>query len=183
MSTQSKEAIAAKHAEDFNARLRQWLGFPLTEYQYGALRQSFQSACEEAKESLEHENQELCAFINREMNMTANDPRIIELKKRIESSTAQPQRSEQEWQHKIADFVNLILHGDDEHKAWLREAGEAFMFGKPIPPSRHKRFACAYCHRGMESGVSLLRVNKLGDTPAVWVCTEHFNYEDWKPAR
>jgi hypothetical protein len=95
----------------------------------------------------------------------------------------QPRPSDEEWQHKIADFVNLILHGDDEHKAWLREAGEAFILGKSMPPPRQKRFACAYCHRGMESGVNLLRVNKLGDIPAIWICTEHFNYDDWKQAR
>jgi hypothetical protein len=51
--------------------------------------------------------------------------------------SAQPlQPKPESWQNKIADFVNLILHGDDIHKAWLREAGEAFILGKPLPPAR-----------------------------------------------
>ena len=44
--------------------------------------------------------------------------------------------SDELWQHKIADFVNGILHGDDEHRSWLREAGENFILGKPLPPPR-----------------------------------------------
>jgi hypothetical protein len=51
-------------------------------------------------------------------------------------SREQPPATDDRWKHKLADFVNLILHGDDEHKAWLREAGEAFLFGKPIPVAR-----------------------------------------------
>ncbi len=40
------------------------------------------------------------------------------------------------WQYAIADFVNAILHGDDVHKDWLREAGEAFILRKPLPAAR-----------------------------------------------
>jgi hypothetical protein len=103
---------------------------------------------------------------------------------RWDERTTEPKPATGElWQHKLADFVNLILHGDDEHKAWLREAGEAFILGNPIPPARHRQFGCAYCHRGVEAGIILLRVNKLGETPAIWICNEHFNYDDWKQAR
>lgn len=36
----------------------------------------------------------------------------------------------------ISEFVEVILHGDDEHKAWLREAADAWITGNPIPPAR-----------------------------------------------
>ena len=107
-----------------------------------------------------------------------------QLRKELAAMSDQPEPTTgEQWQHKLADFVNLILHGDDDHKAWLREAGEAFILGNPIPPARHRQFVCAYCHRGVESGIILLRVNKLGETPAIWICNEHFNYDDWKSAR
>lgn len=35
------------------------------------------------REKLEHENAVLCAFINREMKMTASDPRIAEICNKI----------------------------------------------------------------------------------------------------
>lgn len=35
-------------------------------------------------------------------------------------------------------FAKAVLHGDDEHKAWLLEAAEAFIAGKPLPPPRGK---------------------------------------------
>lgn len=85
------------------------------------------------------------------------------------------------WRDKIADFVNLILHGDDEHKTWLREAGEAFMFDRPIPTTRQKQFCCAVCKRGANEAGQLFRVSKKGDIkPVIWICQDHFNYEDWK---
>jgi hypothetical protein len=39
----------------------------------------------------------------------------------------------------IADFVCAILHGDEVHRAWLRDAGDAFITGKPIPPPRDSK--------------------------------------------
>ena len=63
-------------------------------------------------------------------------------------------------------------------------AGEARSIAKSANAAlRHKRFACAYCGRGMPEAVTLLRVNKLGDTPAIWICRDHFNYTDFKNAR
>lgn len=40
--------------------------------------------------------------------------------------------------HWIRAFTEAILHGDDEHKAWLQEAAEAYIAGKPLPPPRAK---------------------------------------------
>ncbi len=36
----------------------------------------------------------------------------------------------------IRSFVNLILHGNAEHRAWLKEAAELFIEGEhvPLPP-------------------------------------------------
>ena len=36
------------------------------------------------------------------------------------------------------EFLPAILHGDDEHQEWLREAVEAFIAHKPIPAPRGK---------------------------------------------
>jgi len=33
----------------------------------------------------------------------------------------------------IRMFVEAILHGDDDHRMWLKEAGEAFINGTPMP--------------------------------------------------
>jgi hypothetical protein len=38
----------------------------------------------------------------------------------------------------VLSFAQAILHGDDEHKAWLMEAAEAFASYKPLPPTRGK---------------------------------------------
>jgi hypothetical protein len=38
----------------------------------------------------------------------------------------------------ITQFANRILHGDDEHKAWLLEAASAFVHGRPLPAPRGK---------------------------------------------
>lgn len=38
----------------------------------------------------------------------------------------------------IRTFATAILHGDDEHRAWLLEAAEAFVSGNPLPPPRGK---------------------------------------------
>lgn len=32
-----------------------------------------------------------------------------------------------------------IAHGDEVHRAWLKEAMYAFLEGKPIPPPRDKK--------------------------------------------
>jgi len=75
--------------------------------------------------------------------------------------------------------IHCPEHVCDKHQAIaaLYDAAAA----KPSAPT--PKYTCAYCHKGMESGVTLLRVNKFGDTPAVWLCAEHFNYTDWKAAR
>jgi hypothetical protein len=38
----------------------------------------------------------------------------------------------------VRAFAKAILHGDDDHKAWLLEAAEAFIARKPLPPLRGK---------------------------------------------
>lgn len=38
----------------------------------------------------------------------------------------------------VRAFAKAMLHGDDEHKAWLLEAAEAFIAGNPLPPPRGK---------------------------------------------
>jgi hypothetical protein len=83
-----------------------------------------------------------------------------------------------DWKQKIADFVLAILHGDEVHKAWLREAGEAFIIGNPLPPPRDakKKGGCVYCGKTaqeLEPPHYLKRVNRLGDLPDLWICTEH----------
>ena len=35
-----------------------------------------------------------------------------------------------------SEFLPAILHGDDEHRAWLTEAVAAFLVGKPITKPR-----------------------------------------------
>ena len=36
----------------------------------------------------------------------------------------------------MEDFVLSILHGPDEHKEWLVEAGECCLLDKPVPERR-----------------------------------------------
>lgn len=43
----------------------------------------------------------------------------------------------------VAEFAEAILHGDDEHRAWLTEAAVAFNAGQPLPPPRGKGTALA----------------------------------------
>jgi hypothetical protein len=38
----------------------------------------------------------------------------------------------------VRAFAKAVLHGDDEHKAWLLEAAEAFIAGNPSPAPRGK---------------------------------------------
>jgi hypothetical protein len=38
----------------------------------------------------------------------------------------------------VRAFAKAVLHGDDEHKAWLMEAAEAFISNKPLPSPRGK---------------------------------------------
>jgi hypothetical protein len=38
----------------------------------------------------------------------------------------------------VRAFAKAVLHGDDEHKAWLTEAAEAFISNKPLPSPRGK---------------------------------------------
>jgi hypothetical protein len=41
-------------------------------------------------------------------------------------------------QETIDRLYAAIAHGDDEHRAWLREAVDNFFAGKPVPPPRGK---------------------------------------------
>ncbi len=36
----------------------------------------------------------------------------------------------------VLEFAKAILHGDEVHRAWLLEAAEAFVSGKPLPLPR-----------------------------------------------
>lgn len=36
----------------------------------------------------------------------------------------------------VRDFAKAILHGDQNHRAWLLEAAEAFINGEPVPPPK-----------------------------------------------
>lgn len=36
----------------------------------------------------------------------------------------------------VIAFATAVLHGDDEHRAWLLEAASAFVAGTPLPPVR-----------------------------------------------
>lgn len=38
----------------------------------------------------------------------------------------------------IEEFVHRILHGDDDHKQWLKDAGEQFSETGQVPPPRGK---------------------------------------------
>jgi hypothetical protein len=53
---------------------------------------------------------------------------VENLRAALEQSDAEPVRV----------FAKAVLHGDGEHKAWLIEAAEAFIAGKPLPPPRGK---------------------------------------------
>lgn len=39
----------------------------------------------------------------------------------------------------VRKFATAVLHGDDEHRAWLMEAAEAWERGDPVPPVRSGR--------------------------------------------
>ena len=67
---------------------------------------------------------------------------------------------EREWKGErnkaIQSFVNQILHGDEAHCKWLKDAAEAFTFGRPMPPlpgkppltkCEHDRFDGLFCHK------------------------------------
>lgn len=36
----------------------------------------------------------------------------------------------------VTAFAAAILHGSEEHRAWLMEAAERFSAGEPLPPPR-----------------------------------------------
>lgn len=36
----------------------------------------------------------------------------------------------------VTAFAASIMHGSDEHKAWLMEAADSFAAGEPLPPPR-----------------------------------------------
>ncbi len=38
----------------------------------------------------------------------------------------------------IRKFASAILHGDDDHRGWLTDAGECFIVGRPLPTPRGK---------------------------------------------
>lgn len=39
-------------------------------------------------------------------------------------------------EHPVIQFVKTILHGNEEHQAWLIEAAENFVKGRAIPERR-----------------------------------------------
>jgi hypothetical protein len=39
-------------------------------------------------------------------------------------------------EHPAIAFARAVLHGDEEHRAWLMEAAEAFVEGRPLPAVR-----------------------------------------------
>jgi hypothetical protein len=41
-------------------------------------------------------------------------------------------------ERRIDSLFDAIAHGDEAHRAWLREAIEAHFSGKPVPPPRGK---------------------------------------------
>jgi hypothetical protein len=43
------------------------------------------------------------------------------------------------WQFIVLEFARRIRHGDEEHRAWLLDAAEAFIKGDPLPPPRDKK--------------------------------------------
>jgi hypothetical protein len=47
----------------------------------------------------------------------------------------------------IRHFTQAILHGDDEHRAWLQEAAEAFIEGRELPPPRANAPILTNSHR------------------------------------
>lgn len=49
--------------------------------------------------------------------------------------------SENERMRGVRQFAEAILHGDEIHRAWLKEAAEAWIAGKPLPPPRDARAA------------------------------------------
>lgn len=42
-------------------------------------------------------------------------------------------QARQELQSKIDSLYDVLAHGDDDHKAWLKQAIDAHFSGKPMP--------------------------------------------------
>ena len=64
--------------------------------------------------------------------------------KRINATLADTAEAGARWVRSfLSSFVDAILHGDPEHRGWLREAGENFAVGKSVPPPRGSGFAAA----------------------------------------
>lgn len=38
----------------------------------------------------------------------------------------------------VLEFAKAILHGDEDHRAWLMEAAQAYLDGKKLPAPRGK---------------------------------------------
>lgn len=45
-------------------------------------------------------------------------------------------RAGEGWRAKVKQFAEAILHGDEVHRAWLLEAADAFVSGRPLPEPR-----------------------------------------------
>lgn len=43
---------------------------------------------------------------------------------------------DQRWAVAVHNFARAILHGDEEHRAWLLDAADAFVDGRALPPPR-----------------------------------------------
>lgn len=76
--------------------------------------------------------------------------------------TAAAQAGKDEWRLKVLEFANAILHGDDEHRAWLVEAADYFVKGGKVPRPRSQapitpdqpniRALLSDCHRYLNCG-------------------------------
>lgn len=75
------------------------------------------------------------------------------------------------WLRKIPHHA-AVLKGPDTGAA-ARDAAMAAQASEP--------FRCAVCKRNTQEAGTLLRASRKGDTkPVIWICRDHFNYEDWK---
>lgn len=56
--------------------------------------------------------------------------KLLEIDKDLEKSKEQ---ARQELQDKINSLYDVLAHGDDDHKAWLKKAIDAHFSGQPKP--------------------------------------------------
>ena len=64
---------------------------------------------------------------------------LTKCERELDAARSQGVRARAESRAETArQFTEAIVHGDDEHRAWLREAAEAFIAGAPMPPPRSR---------------------------------------------